>query len=206
MLYLYIESDDQTSFSPPMSSWAEGSYAFPDEFLSEYYKEGKRAAGFVRVTHDEMNVLSCTWDEEAYQTWCAENPESDYLTDNKKSKIAQSKTDLSAYLESHPLQWADGEYYSITAEKQAQLTSTLVCAQADGQPPEWNSTGGVCRAWDVQELTALGVAIKNRVKALVKYQQEKELEILAAETKEALDAIEVDYDTVPVPQLSEANQ
>lgn len=34
-----------------------------------------------------------------------------------------------------------------------------------------NSTGGVCRKWDTQELTALGIAIKNRVKTLVKYQQ-----------------------------------
>lgn len=75
MLYLYIEYDDQTSFSPPMSHWAEGSYAFPDEFLPEYYKEGKRASGFVRVTHDETRVLSCVWDEEAYRKWEAENPE-----------------------------------------------------------------------------------------------------------------------------------
>ena len=130
----------------------------------------------------------------------------DPLPAMKTHRIQQSKTNLAAYLESHPIPWTDGEYYSITAEKQAQLTSTLVCAQADGQPPEWNSTGGVCREWDAQELTALCSAIKNRVKALVKYQQEKELELLAAESQEELDAIVVDYDTVPVPQLPEVNQ
>lgn len=123
-------------------------------------------------------------------------PEYNPLLNLKAEKIQRSKTDLSTYLESHPLLWTDGQYYSITAERQAQLTSTLVCAQADGQPPEWNSTGGVCREWDAQELTALGVSIKNRVKALVKYQQEKELEIMAAASQEALDAIEVDYDSV----------
>lgn len=114
----------------------------------------------------------------------------------KTQRIHQSKTDLAAYLESHPIFWTDGEYYSITQERQAQLTATLVCAQADGQPPEWNSTGGVCREWDVQELTALGVAIKDRVKALVKYQQTKEVEIRNAQTQEELDAIVVDYDSV----------
>lgn len=114
----------------------------------------------------------------------------------KADKIAQSKMDLADYLAAHPLQWTDGEYYSITAEKQAQLTSTLVCAQADGQPPEWNSTGGVCRAWDVQELTALGVAIKNRVKSLVSYQQTQEVAMRNAATQEALEAIVVDYDSV----------
>ena len=111
-------------------------------------------------------------------------------------KILQSKADLADYLAAHPLQWTDGEYYSITAEKQAQLTSTLVCAQADGQPPEWNSTGGVCRAWDVQELTALGVAIKNRVKALMSYQQTQEVAMRNAATQEDLEAIVVDYDSV----------
>lgn len=120
----------------------------------------------------------------------------EYLDEKKHMRIQQSKDDLAAYLESNPILWTDGLTYSITAERQAQLTSTLVCAQADGQPPEWNSTGGVCREWDAQELTALGVAIKNRVKALVKYQQEKELEIMAAASQEALDAIEVDYDSV----------
>lgn len=114
----------------------------------------------------------------------------------KADKIQQSKADLASYLEGHPLQWTDGEYYSITAEKQAQLTSTLVCAQADGQPPEWNSTGGVCREWDVQELTALGVAIKDRVKALVKYQQRQEVAMRNAATQEELEAIVVDYDSV----------
>ena len=116
--------------------------------------------------------------------------------EEKTRRIQQSKTDLAAYLESHPIFWTDGEYYSITQEKQAQLTSTLVCAQADGEPPEWNSTGGVCRKWDTQELTALGIAIKNRVKALVKYQQTQEVAIRQAATREELDAIKVDYDSV----------
>lgn len=121
------------------------------------------------------------------------------LHEIKSKRIEQSKSDLASYLESHPLQWTDKEYYSITAEKQAQLTSTIVCAQADGQPPEWNSTGGVCREWDVQELVALGVFIKNRVKALVSYQQTQEVAMRNATTQEELDAIVVDYDSVPIP-------
>ena len=145
----------------------------------------------------DIETQRAVWDGSAWNIQEKEiiDPETQLLQ-FKFAKIMQSKSDLAAYLESHPLQWTDGEYYSITAEKQAQLTSTLVCAQADGQNPEWNSTGGVCREWDVQELTSLGVSIKNRVKALVKYQQEKELEILTSQTQEELDAIGVDYDTV----------
>lgn len=114
----------------------------------------------------------------------------------KAAKIAKSKADLERYLASHPLTWTDGEAYSITLDKQAQLTATLVSAQVDGEPPEWNTTGGQCRAWDVGELSALGVAIKNRVKALVKYQQGQELAMDAAQAMAELEAIEVDYDTV----------
>ena len=46
------------------------------------------------------------------------------------------------------------------------------------------------------ELSALAVAIKNRVKALVKYQQAQEIAMNAATTMDELNAIVVDYDSV----------
>lgn len=147
------------------------------------------------LVQDESGVV-ISWepDQESYNAAMeATNP----LSGAIESRIAQSKEDLAAYLESHPITWTDGEQYSITAERQAQLTGTVVAAQADGQPPEWNSTGGVCREWDVAELTALAVAIKNRVKALVKYQQTQEVAMRNAASREELDAIVVDYDSVP---------
>lgn len=122
--------------------------------------------------------------------------EDEGLAVSKVAKISKSKQDLADYIAAHPLQWTDGEKYSITAEKQAQLTATIVCAQADGQAPEWNSTADVCRAWDIVELSSLGVAIKNRVKALVKYQQTQEVAMRNACTLEELEAIVVDYDSV----------
>lgn len=118
------------------------------------------------------------------------------LAITKSKRISQSKTELAAYLALHPLTWTDGAQYSITQEKQNQLTSTLAAAQIDGEPPEWNTTGGQCRAWDVTELSTLAVAIKNRVKALVKYQQAQEIAMNAATTLDELNAIVVDYDTV----------
>lgn len=122
--------------------------------------------------------------------------EADLLPDRKQKKITESKQELEQYLMSHPLQWTDGSFYSITEEKQNQLMGTLVAAQLDGKKPEWNTTGGVCKEWELKELTALALAIKDRVKALVKYQQTKELEIHHAGTLLELKEIEVDYDTV----------
>ena len=57
------------------STPAPGLLEFPDEFMPEFYKEGKRASGFVTITDNGTTVTSCVWDEEAYQKWCEENPE-----------------------------------------------------------------------------------------------------------------------------------
>ena len=57
------------------STSAPGILDFPGSFMQEFYKEGKRAAGFVIITDDGTTVTSCEWDEEAYQAWCSENPE-----------------------------------------------------------------------------------------------------------------------------------
>lgn len=137
-------------------------------------------------------------------------PQYDPLPGLKSKRIKQSKADLAAYLEANPLLWTDGEYYSITAEKQAQLTGKIMAAtmaQTLSQPYTltWNSTGEVCKAWTLQDLSTLAFAIDARVTALVTYQQTQEVAIRNAATQEELEAITVDYDTVPVPALPEAN-
>lgn len=114
----------------------------------------------------------------------------------KEYLIKKSKIELQKYLQDNPLQWTDGEFYSITNERQGQLLATLFAAQVDGQPPEWNTTGGICKEWNFDELQSLAVAIKNRVKALVKYQQDIEVTIMNSESLEALEAIVVDYNMV----------
>lgn len=123
------------------------------------------------------------------------------LEEVKAQRIAQSKADLAAYLESHPIQWTDGERYSITAEKQQQLTGKILSATLAQQTSTpysltWNSTGQVCKEWTLEELGKLAFAIDARVTALVAYQQTQEVAMRDAESLEALAAIEVDYDTV----------
>lgn len=125
----------------------------------------------------------------------------DHLAENKTARIAQSKADLETYLAEHPIQWTDGEYYSITQEKQNQLTSKIMAATmaqtlSYDYTITWNSTGEVCKAWTLTDLSTLAFAIDERVTALVTYQQEKEVEIRNAQTQEELDSIVVDYDTV----------
>lgn len=123
------------------------------------------------------------------------------LQELKDARIAQSKADLEIYLAEHPLQWTDGEYYSITAEKQNQLTSKIMAAtmaqtlSAD-YTLTWNSTGEVCKEWTLQDLSALAFAIDARVTKLVGYQQAQEVAMRNAETLDELNAITVDYGSV----------
>lgn len=163
--------------------------------------------GFVTITQDpdpeiEASSVTVTPDLEAWEAWKAEQPpEPDALEEAKADKIAKSKTDLADYLETHPLQWTDGEYYSITAEKQQQLTSKIMAAtMAQTLSTEytltWNSTGEVCKEWTLQDLSALAFAIDARVTALVTYQQTQEVAMRNAATLEDLEAIVVDYDSV----------
>ena len=119
----------------------------------------------------------------------------------KENRIVQSKTELQIYLAEHPLQWTDGKYYTITAEKQQQLTSkqlSATFAQQAQQPYNltWNDTEQICEPWTLENLTALAFAIDARVTALVTYQQEKERLIRDAETLETLESIVVNYDEV----------
>lgn len=129
----------------------------------------------------------------------------------KNNKISESKTALSAYLASHPLQWSDGKYYSVTSENQALLTSNLALYQISasaGQPFKltWNSTGDECVEWTYEELAALALAIGTYVKPFVSRQQELEIAIKACTTMEELNAIEINYDSVLNQYLETAGQ
>lgn len=155
--------------------------------------------GFVTVSQNEDGAYVITPDENRWNEWKKGQPNP--LIQQKETLITKSKKDLEAYLLNNPLQWTDGNYYSITAEKQAQLTSKIIAAtmaQTLSQPYTltWNSTGDVCTEWELADLYALAFAIDARVTALVGYQQVQEVAIRNAGTKEELDAIVIDYDSV----------
>lgn len=161
--------------------------------INEMYAQGLLTAGGI------ANAIASGWITDADAVSIL--GEEDGLAAAKTARIAQSKAALAAYLEAHPIQWTDGAYYAITADKQQQLASKIMAAtmaQTTGTPYElkWNSTGDVCKAWTLAELFALAFAIDARVTALVAYQQTKEVEMRNAETMEELEAITVNYDEV----------
>lgn len=174
----------------------EGFYWWPD-----YLEQGtfEQYEGFVTLEVARGTVVSCAPNQPAFEAWQAAR-----LAARKVERIAESKTQLSDYLLCHPMQWTDGQYYAITAEKQQQLTSKIMSATLAAQTGTpysltWNATGEECQAWTLENLTALAFAIDARVTSLVSYQQAREVEMRDASTLEALEAIPVDYDSVPLP-------
>ena len=120
------------------------------------------------------------------------------LSKQIEEKILKSKEDLAKFLLDNPIEWTDGESYSVTSEKQQQLTSKIlsaVLAKQSNVPYSltWNSTGEVCKEWTLEELSMLAFVIDEYVTALVTYQQKKEVEMKAVKTVEELEAIKVDY-------------
>lgn len=206
MKYIRANPNPSGAYPAPQSTPFEGAVPLTEEQAETVLQYN----GFVTITSSEETVVDdftrtvyeVTPNTEAWEEWKASlPPEPDALEEAKADKIAKSKTDLADYLETHPLQWTDGEYYSITAEKQQQLTSKIMAAtMAQTLSTEyaltWNSTGEVCKEWTLQDLSALAFAIDARVTALVTYQQTQEVAMRNAATLEDLEAIVVDYDSV----------
>lgn len=194
-----------TGSRPPIQSWSS---ATPPSGYAAVAPDCDTSAmqthkGHVDLTIESGVVTAITGNDEAYQAYLtsvAPDPEVE-LAEAKATRIQQSKADLEAYLETHPITWTDGKQYSITREKQQQLTSKILSATLAHQtsmPYEltWNATGAECAPWTLEELAALAFAIDGRVTALVSYQQAKEVAMQAAATLEELEGVKVDYDEV----------
>lgn len=127
------------------------------------------------------------------------------LDKSKNIKITFSKKALEEWLQENPLfstvHNPSGEYYTVTQEKQTQLTQMITLATLaahTSQPfiPTWNSTSNVCEEWTIQELTALTFEITSYVLPRVQKQQHIEILIRECQTIEEVEAVEIDYATI----------
>lgn len=203
---VYIQTDNQSrilrcegGYTTPadLTDWTEIDEGTGDRFnlcQSHYFDRLYTDDEIPRYRWDGTKVILRT-DEEI------EEDRKPDLNVQKKLLISSSKIDLANYLESHPLTWIDNKEYNVTAEKQNLLASQIALyqtAKAAGQDYElhWNSTGGVCTTWTIEELSALALAIGAYVQPLVTYQQSKEIEIMNCTTIEELNNIVIDYSSV----------
>lgn len=123
----------------------------------------------------------------------------------KEKKIEESKNSLSKWLQENPLKSTvhNGEeaYYNVTEEKQSLLNQAIMTAQLKISmgivpQPTWNSTSNICEAWTIEELSQLALEIEAYVKPRIKRQQEYEVQINNCSSKEEVEKIEFDYETI----------
>lgn len=184
-------SDSGSRESRDAYAHAQGNY-FPGGLTNSddthrYMYDASRSPAYREATAEELEQERAEIEAAAYS-----------LPDHKAARVAESKGTLADYLEEHPLLWTDGKRYSVTMEKQTLLTSALArhqIAAAAGQSPElrWNASGEECAVWKYEDLAALALAIAAYVEPLVSRQQALEVEIMAAQSREELEGIAIDY-------------
>lgn len=128
------------------------------------------------------------------------------LNEYKELKIAETKSALKDYLESHPItSTAHGGVpgvYSITEEKQTLMMQNYMTYQIEkAVSPStakltWNQTGEECEEFTEDEFLKLIMEIKAKIYPLVSYQQSIEKRIRDAESKEEIAAMDYSYDSV----------
>ena len=117
----------------------------------------------------------------------------------KNDKITESKIRLAEWLATHPIQFTDSKYYSVTEEKQSLLNGNLASYERATQagieyPLKWNSTGEECTDWAYNDLLTLSLNIAAYVAPKVSMQQNYEIQIRNCNNIEEIDSIVIDYD------------
>lgn len=173
-----VEKTDENAFEESSTSYIEYDY---NEFVEEKSL----------LDMDDLNS-----NPENYLNYIV-NPELDKL---KNEKIVESKTLLAEYLSSHPLfskaKYEEGRYYTVTEEKQRQLTSKMAMYNIYSQQSlsypllKWNDVGNICEDWTVEELTKLAMEIDAYVTPLVEKQQAYEKTVQKVSNIEEFNIIE----------------
>lgn len=191
MIIYKINKCFETRSDKPKENWTDNKNVYIVEDETELAKKIINAYPFYNFITNEQ--------EELIDIEILEDPTK--LNKLKAEKIVQTKQQLFNYLQNSPLQFVDGKLYSVTADKQTLLANALQVYQMKvqtGLPAtlKWNATGEECIEWTVENLSMLALAIANYVEPLVAKQQALEVKIRNANTLEAIEQIEINYETV----------
>lgn len=159
--------------------------------------------GFVKPRWDEEAetwVEGATAEEQA--AWETGHPAPAVDLDAlRAARQEQNKQALADWLAAHPLTWTDGKVYGVTEQDQTEMAINLAqyqLAVSANQPAvlEWHTQKKSCHTFTLEEYTALSLAIAAYVYPYLRYQESVKEAIYMAQSKEELDAIEIDYGSV----------
>ena len=141
------------------------------------------------------------YDGESWSHAPAPEPEPVDLATVQQARQTENKAALAAWLTAHPLQWTDGKTYGVTEEDQQEMALNLmqyqVAVQA-GQPAvlEWHAQKEGCRTFELEEYTALSLAIADYVYPYLRYQESVKEQIYQAETAQEVSNVKINYASV----------
>lgn len=193
MYYIHQTPNSVGNYGNPMGESFDSCLALPDELLPAYIQ----ANGFVTIAVQDDTVTSVEKNEAAWEAWNAAQPPVD-LDALRAAKQEQNKKALADWLAAHPLTWTDGKVYGVTEQDQTEMAINLAqyqLASAAGQPAvlEWHTQKKSCHTFTLEEYTALSLAIAAYVYPYRRYLEAVKEGIYEAQSKEELDAIEIDY-------------
>lgn len=80
-MYIISKTPNSSGAYPPLQLWQgkppASHYLYPESLFGVFYPADKRCAGFVHLTAEGNTVTAAEWNEEAYQDYCNEYPESE---------------------------------------------------------------------------------------------------------------------------------
>ncbi|WP_125116502.1 hypothetical protein [Agathobaculum sp. Marseille-P7918] len=201
LVLLEQDEDGETTETVQGYKLAEGERLL--DVLPPIIKVHAGSPGFVCPCWDEDAE---TWVEgataEELSAWEAEHPAPVVDLDTlREAKQAANKKALADWLAAHPLTWTDGNVYGTTKEDQDEMALNYMqyqLAVSANQPAvlEWHTQKKRCYTFSVEDFTALSLAIAAYVYPYLRYQEAVKEAIYMAQSKEELDAIEIDYGSV----------
>ncbi|WP_312941068.1 hypothetical protein [Oscillibacter sp.] len=153
----YVSNNQKTQYGVQLT-YDSGLVSLPDEFLPEFFKPGKKAAGFVILEHDGTTVTSCTWNEDAYQKYLANlpapNPEKIREERSTAIKAACAEAITGGFdadvLGRGPL------HYTLTEIQQRDLQTQYAAVQAGATEALWHDSSRVTHeVYTAAQFTAL---------------------------------------------------
>ena len=183
----YVQSQSHRVY--PENWEGEGWVAVPPEFEEIAVANSP----YLNVTYDGDTITNI----EAYTP----EPEPVDLAEVQQARQTENKAALAAWLAAHPLLWTDGNLYGVTEEDQQEMALNLMqyqLAVQAGQPKvlEWHTQKKSCRAFELEEFTALSLAIADYVYPYLRYQESVKEAIYQAQTAEEVANVKIDYASV----------
>ena len=160
MFYLLPNPSSIGAFCAPQSQPAPGLLNFPDEYLTEFFKSGKQAAGFVTIEHDGKTVTSCVWNENAYLAYLTTLPKPS-LAEVQADKLTEINAACDAAITAGcDVTLSDGTagHISLTQEDQINLTTAQAAVQGGATGYPYHLDGELCKIFAAADILTMASA------------------------------------------------